>query len=325
MEDCKELLYHDPLKLQDNIDCFLSEDHYYRGKLALSYYRDSQRVGDYVIFPMKFSRNFFVMGIDDTTGKIFVRLINGDPSIILEKGIREDKKIQRLKNFMGFTHHKWEITNLRKGQIVRIQGDFAMRVIKTFSSLDKLLNYLSFFPGIGANDIRSTLWEEFIRKYLQEDEELGKIERLLNVLDEIRRIRRISYMIGIKEREIAKVEEEVKQKLRDILGVKRIPERNRIYFMKISKMRDKFKEFIINKEEKLKIYYGHYTSPHLVQVIGILVGNQIIILREQEVVVTHKEHGISTFNISVPSIVEFGTLDNFSNITTPDFIDIIFI
>ncbi|BFH72335.1 hypothetical protein SJAV_02790 [Sulfurisphaera javensis] len=323
MEDCKELLYHDPSKLESRKDCFLSEDHYFRGRTALIYSDKAQKIGDYVIFPMSLSRSFYVLGIDDTTGKIFARLINGDPRLILDGNKREDKRLQRLKSFMGFTHNKWEVTSLKKGQIIRIQGDFAMRVIKTFSSLDKILNYLSYFPGLGLNDVRSTLWEEFIRKYLSTDEELEEIEKLYNVLEEIRRIRRINTMLGKRVKELSMIEEEVKEKIKSIMKTKRLVDRNRVYFMKILSMRDKFKEFIITKEEKLKLRYGHYTSPHLVQVSGILVGNQVIILREQDLVVTHKEHGISTFKISVPSIVEFGTLDNFVNITLSNFIDII--
>lgn len=325
MEDCKELLYHESRKLLERKDCFLSEDHYYRGKIALTDSDKTERIGEYLIFPQLHTRTFYVMGIDDTTGKIFTRLINGDPRIIIEGNRKEEKKIQKLKNFMGFTHHKWEVTTLRGGQIIRIQGDFAMRVIKSFSSLNKLLNYLTYFPGLGLNDIRSTLWEEFIKKYLSEDEELQKIERLYNVLDEVRRTKRVNIMLGIKSRELSKIEEEIKDEIKSILKTNRIIDRNKIYFMKLFNMRDKFKEFVITKEERLKLKYGHYTSPHLVQVDGIIVGNQIILLREQELIVTHKEHGITTFKIPSPAIVEFGTIDNFVNITLSDFIDIILI
>lgn len=42
---------------------------------------------------------------------------------------------------------------------------------------------------------------------------------------------------------------------------------------------------------------------------------RILVLRKQEITITHEEHGITKFMINKPAIVQFGTLDEFS----PDF------
>ena len=324
MEDCKNLLYNDPEKLKGKEECFLSEDHYFRGSIALTYSSTRKRIGDYVTFQAP--RVLYILGIDDTTEKIFTR---GVP--IIPRTMSEKLSEKELRKMMGFTHHRWEVDTIKSMQTIRLQGDLAMRVEKAFSSLEKLFNYLSYYKDFGNHFIRRGLWEEFIRIKLSGDENIEKAQRLFRVREEIDQIMRRSIaQIRLKKAsqtkfdELNKIKKEINSKIKEILGLSRIPTNvESLYYPKLSAMVEDFKKFVIEKEERLKLSYGHYSSPHLVQVTGVLVPPDnrfmvinnpfIILLREQDIIVTHKEHGITTFKVSKPAIVQFGTLDDFAN------------
>ena len=324
MEDCKNLLYNDPEKLKGKEECFLSEDHYFRGSIALTYSSTRKRIGDYVTFQAP--RVLYILGIDDTTEKIFVR---GVP--IIPRTMSERLSEKELRKMMGFTHHRWEVDTIKSMQTIRLQGDLTMRVEKAFSSLEKLFNYLTYYKGFGTHFIRRGLWEEFIRVKLSGDENIEKAQRLFRVREEIDQIiRRSIAQIRLNKTsqtkidELKKIRKEINSKIREILGLSKIPSSvEGLYYPKLSTMVEDFKRFIIEKEEKLKLSYGHYSSPHLVQVVGVLVPTSdrfmainnpfIIILREQDIVITHKEHGITTFRVNKPAIVQFGILDDFAN------------
>lgn len=311
MEECEELLYNDPKKLRDKKECFLSEDHYYRAMLALLF--ESKKVGKYMLFNA--NPFVYVLGIDDSTEKIFSRRLNISPRL-LKKNLTEG----RLRALMGFTHHKWEVNGIRSKQIIRLQGDLAMKVEKAFSSLDKMLNYLSYFPGFNF-DIRSPLWREFIMKKFAGDKELGMIQKLIDVLNELRTLRDEFYINDSEE--LISLRKELSKTIKEKLGEKKVPTIDKLYLERVYEKREEFKKFVLEKEERLKLTYGHYLSPHLVQVVGVLsssddmVVNQrnvrIFVLREQDIIITHEEHGTTTFKMNRPAIVQFGTLDEFSS------------
>lgn len=331
MEECRELLYNDPKKLEDKEECFLSKDHYFRAKIAMLF--KHERIGEYVLFDAGrqafFSNMVFVyiLGIDDTTGKIFSRRLNIDLKML--EGWKNPEKM--LRWFMGFTHHRREVRRIRANQIIRLQGDLAMRVEKTFSTKSKMLDYLW-----NDFDLRSPLWREFIMRKFAGDKVLGMVNRLINVLDELSpfgevryigrfkfEIRPLNFPISIISKADL-IRNEVLRNIRKELGGKKIITGiDELFLDRIREKKEEFKEFVINKEEKLKLTYGHSLFPHLVQIMGILIppddreidqeNARILVLRTQDIIITHEEHGMTTFKIDKPAIVQFGTLDQFSH------------
>ncbi|BFH74654.1 hypothetical protein SJAV_25980 [Sulfurisphaera javensis] len=306
MDDCKTLLFDNPQELIKRPDCFLSEDHYYRAKSFLT--QNHTIVMDYVLVqPSK--GMVYIFGIDDTSGKIFSRRAEFDISVIF--ALNEKLWLEVLKKAMGFTHHRWEVRELSEDQVIRLQGDLVMKVEKVYDSLEDLTNsiiseylsgteYRSRFRTFADPEIEEMLVEEFIREYISQDEELKKVIRLINVYEELQEYRNNEIL------------SEIRDKIREILGLatNRVPNVDTIYRQKVREKKDKFLDFLAKKEEKLKLKYGHATSPHLVELLGILLDRYVVILREQDIIISHEEHGLTSFHVNKPAIVRFGTLDD---------------
>ncbi|BFH74750.1 hypothetical protein SJAV_26940 [Sulfurisphaera javensis] len=293
--DCKKLLYNLD-ELVKHKECFLSDDHYYRALLAISTSKAIHAEGEYVFVGTR-----FVFGVDDS-GKIFVR--------DWPHGFHIDRMFfLGVRDYLGFNFHSWEVKEIKEGMRIRLQGDLALRVIRVFKDTDDLIDSI-------ASDYNEQLWEEFIRDEL--GKEMRTAERLTPLYMEFRRLYYEKLAKGRPTEEVEEIKrimKEIREKLRkeykvpfsDIENIRRV-----IAF----RNKEKFKEYMINKIEKLVIRMGNYTTPHTIRVTGILLRGdflarenpRVIILQPQWITISHEEHGGTTFYIDKPAIVEFYTI-----------------
>lgn len=293
--DCKKLLYNNLNELVKHEECFLSEDHYYRALLAISSSESTNVKDEYVFLGLR-----YVFGVDDS-GKIFVRdLVNNR---------HQDRMFfNGVRDYLGFTLHSWEVKEIEEGMRIRLQGDLALRVIRVFKDSDDLIDTIA-----NNYNIRDDLWEDFIRNELGKD--MRTAERLTPIYMEFRRL----YYEKLAEGRPIEEIEEIRRAMKEIRD--RLRKEYKVPFFDIENIRrvvayrnrEKLKDYIVNRIEKLVIKMGNYTAPHIVKVTGILLGGgfplrenpRVVILQPQRITITHDEHGEKEFYIHKPAIVEF--------------------
>lgn len=297
-------------------ECFLSKDHYIRAKMALSF-KDKVilHVDEYTIVVVKNDhRSFqFVLGIDSDTNKIFVNFINN--SAFASSFINSLDSRYIRNNLYNFDYNKDEVVFISDGNSIRIQGDLILFVEKTFINEENVVCYFSRHP-FGENvllhrDVFQSLWEDFFRQEM--GDVMRKPETYSALLEEIRTIIH-NYLNNNKPPPKHVIKHYLM--LRDYFFRYNpdLPNIEGVRLKVARKFKNKFKEFLKKKEEKLVLKLGNYTAPHIIEITGILTNarrfdnsNYIITLREQELKVTHKEHGVTTFYLDKPALIYFRT------------------
>lgn len=334
--DCEKLASQRKLKkeeIQEN--CFLGFEHFLRFRFAYSASKRTVKVKDYVVFLIneeirtedesveerlirlhelrRMNRRFalrrlileeipancYVAGIDDS-GKIFCTRLQRCPELYLESEIRE---------IMGFHYHHYESFELSPDKTIRIQGDLLMDVLGIFDDEDKLIDFVLeriSFPDSPTGE----LWENFMRQTLAKDEEVRKVEVLVDIYQEFE-------MLSI-DMELAKLEKERKEALIELKLVEEeikelakkycipleyiasridvIDFRRKFLARKALQYKDSFRNFVKESKRKLLLRLGHYTTPHEIRLEGITVLTrenlvEVAVLGGETLQLNHPEHG----------------------------------
>ncbi|MCE4624900.1 MAG: hypothetical protein F7C35_03435 [Desulfurococcales archaeon] len=88
-----------------------------------------------------------VVGYDRDTRKLFAHvppeslapLLSLNPESLRDGGVSEGV----VRALLGFTHHRWEVEDLKPGLRVRVQGDLVLEVLGVFSDNEDLVNALA--------------------------------------------------------------------------------------------------------------------------------------------------------------------------------------
>ncbi|ARM76689.1 hypothetical protein [Acidianus manzaensis] len=332
--ECKEVLDQTIEKkisideLQTYFDCFLSLQHFLRFNTAFNLNRKIVKAGSYVYFDLGYERPAsYVAGIDETTQKIFCMPVR-------TCYLYYDSESE-IRKCMGFNYHYYEKFNFVDGLTIRLQGDLTMEVVRAYNKTEDLLEFID-----QRREEFRDLWENFVRTKLSKDEEMQKAEILIGSYQELRdfalniRIYREEDKVDIvKVIKLArKIEPEIKAlakkyniHLLNLFEKPRATDERRykcIRFIDIEdfgrKLRQNkisqlgnFKDFILENEKKITLRIGHYTTPHELKLVGVLVNAiegrrvEVAILRPQTIEIKHPEHGITTFNIPKPTYAIF--------------------
>ncbi|BFH74205.1 hypothetical protein SJAV_21490 [Sulfurisphaera javensis] len=264
MEYCHDLLYSNIYELINHPECFISIDHYYRGRFALYQHNHKMVIKrPYVAIKVVTETRdsiIYIFGIDDSN-KIFVM------ELLLTSYYIPSLRDLDIRSFLGFDYNWNEVTNIKEGTKIRIQGDLVLEVKTIFETWDEVLDHLA--DDFNPRD-PNPLWEEFFRKYLGEKMRIA--ETLLPIYENYVRLYTIKSLKGKPSRETKKMKKDMNE-IKSLIG--RTYKTNFIDIDNIRRIvalrnREKFKDFLRNKVEKLKLRLGHYTAPHEVEVIGIL-------------------------------------------------------
>jgi len=80
----------------------------------------------------------YVVGVDDTTGKLFVHRLQYSKEFEADNFL-DGLTVHRVRELMGFTLDASEIHLAKPGDAVRVQGDLAFEILRTFGNLDELV------------------------------------------------------------------------------------------------------------------------------------------------------------------------------------------
>ncbi|MCI2414057.1 MAG: hypothetical protein MPF33_02200 [Candidatus Aramenus sp.] len=304
---------------------FLSVQHYVRYLIAEKLKTNVRKIDEYVYYEVGELDEFFpvnfVLGKDSSTGKLFVMPVRRRCHI--PDGFPEEAKA-RLRRCMGFDYHAYEDFKFTRGIGIRLQGDLVMEVREVFEDEREVLSFLSpsNFPD---------LFNSYVRERLKDNKEVAEVERLGSLYVELMDYVLRSTLPKEKERAVMRLLRKVEKELtsRFDFEVVNVYERKRSVFHRSEKCirfidvqgalenfrrrkvtREDFVDYVKSRTQGLAIKLGHYTTPHLIRLKGVLVNAEVnlagvIMFGPQAVYLSHPEHGEEAYYVPKPSYVLF--------------------
>ncbi len=306
-------------------DDFLSVQHYVRYLIAEKLKNNVRKIDEYVYYEVgDFDEYFpvnFVLGKDSSTGKLFVMPVRRRCNV--PNSPLEEAKA-RLRRCMGFDYHAYEEFKFGKGISIRLQGDLVMEVREVFEDERDILSFLSpsNFPE---------LFNSYVRERLKDDKDIAEVERLGSLYVELMDYVLRSSLPREKERDLMRLLRKVEREITSHFDfeVVTIYEKKRSMFSKGERCirfidvqgalenfrrrkasREDFVDFVRSRVQGLAIKLGHYTTPHVIRLQGVLVNAEtnlagVIMFSPQPVYLSHPEHGEDTYYVPKPSFVLF--------------------